>query len=80
MLILLAYMLLCPASVMVNRGNHEDTAITRVYGFLKECEVRGRREMDGKRWEKRRMGSDGWEAMDGKRWWVVGCYCIKGFV
>eukprot|EP00906_Rhabdomonas_costata_P030178 RCo042620 len=36
LLILFAFKLLYPASVHLNRGNHEDSAISREYGFARE--------------------------------------------
>ena len=36
-LIIFAYQLLYPGSFHINRGNHEDRSINRVYGFMREC-------------------------------------------
>ncbi|TYZ58730.1 hypothetical protein PybrP1_010812 [[Pythium] brassicae (nom. inval.)] len=38
--IIYLFKILYPHHVRVNRGNHEETSITQVFGFMKECELK----------------------------------------
>ena len=37
-LLIYAFQIVCPESVYINRGNHEDRSVSTVFGFMKECQ------------------------------------------